>query len=391
VDFHLFGPVELRTTAGRADLGTPREHHVVAVLAAEAGRLVPVGTLIERVWGPDAPPGARATLRVYLAHIRKVLDKANSDTDRPATLVRRPGGYLLDVDADQVDLHRFRRLVGRAREAGHTDDQRATLLRQALDLPTGEPLADLSGGWAERTRLTWSREYLDAALLWARAALGAGYGGAAIGPLAELADQHPLNESLAAALMRALHAAGRGSEALKLYTDTQARLANELGTDPGAELQAVHREILRGRPVSPAAGTVPAQLPADPASFAGRRPYLAQLDALAATTIAVDGTAGVGKTALAVHWAHRVADRYPDGQLYVNLRGFDPSGQVMDPATALRGFLDALGVPAPRVPTDLESLAGLYSRQLAVRRTLILLENARDTAQVRPLLPDTPG
>src|SRR5207248_2409440 len=135
-----------------------------------------------------------------------------------------------------------------------------------------------SSGSGDRTRLTWSREYLDAALLWARAALGAGYGGAAIGPLAELADQHPLNESLAAALMRALHAAGRGSEALKLYTDTQARLANELGTDPGAELQAVHRGILRGRPVSPAAGTVPAQLPADPASFAGRRPYLAQLD-----------------------------------------------------------------------------------------------------------------
>jgi len=185
VEFHLFGPVELRTPAGRADLGTPREHHVVAVLAAEAGRLVPVGTLIERVWGPDAPPGARATLRVYLAHIRKVLDKANSDTDRPATLVRRPGGYLLDVDADQVDLHRFRRLVAHAREPGHTDDQRATLLRQALDLPTGEPLADLSGGWAERTRLALSREYLDAALDWAGATRAAGHGGAAIGLLAE--------------------------------------------------------------------------------------------------------------------------------------------------------------------------------------------------------------
>jgi DNA-binding SARP family transcriptional activator len=391
VEFHLFGPVELRTTAGRADLGTPREHHVVAVLAAEAGRLVPVGTLIERVWGPDAPPGARATLRVYLAHIRKVLDKANSDTDRPVTLVRRPGGYLLDVDADQVDLHRFRRLVAHAREPGHTDDQRATLLRQALDLPTGEPLADLSGGWAERTRLGMSREYLDAALVWAGATRAAGHGGAAIGLLAELADRHTLNESLAAALMRALHAAGRGSEALKLYSETRARLADELGTDPGAELQAVHQEILRGKPLPAPAATVPAQLPADPASFAGRTPYLDQLDALAAKVVAIDGTAGVGKTALAVHWSHRVRDRYPDGQLYVNLRGFDPSGQVMDPAAALRGFLDALGVAAQRVPTDLDAQAALYRSQLAGRRVLILLDNARDTAQVRPLLPGTPG
>jgi DNA-binding SARP family transcriptional activator/Tfp pilus assembly protein PilF len=391
VEFHLFGPVELRTSAGRADLGTPREHHVVAVLAAEAGRLVPVGTLIERVWGPDAPPGARATLRVYLAHIRKVLDKANSDTDRPATLVRRPGGYLLEVDADQVDLHRFRRLVAQAREPGRTDDQRATLLHRALDLPTGEPLADLSGGWAERTRLAMSREYLDATLLWAGATLAAGRGDAAIGRLAELADQHTLNESLAAALMRALHAAGRGSEALKLYSDTQARLADELGTDPGAELQAVHQEILRGKPVPAPAAAVPAQLPADPASFAGRAPYLDQLDALTAGVVAIDGTAGVGKTALAVHWAHRVRDRYPDGQLYVNLRGFDPSGQVMDPATALRGFLDALGVPAQRVPTDRDAQAALYRSQLAGKRVLILLDNARDTAQVRPLLPGTPG
>ncbi len=308
MEFQLFGPVELRTAAGPVDLGTPREHHV---LAAEAGRLVPVSTLIEPVWGPDAPPGARATLRVYLAHIRKVLDKANSDSDRPAALVRRPGGYLLDIDADQVDLHRFRRLVGQARDSGHTDDQRAALLRQALDLPAGEPLADLSGGWAERARVAWTREYLDAVLAWAGAALAAGDGGSASGLLAELADQHTLNESLAAALMRALHAAGRGSEALKRSADMRARLEHELGTGPGAELQAVHQQILRGEPVTgrsparrpprPGAGVVPAQLPADLVSFAGRIPYLDQLDTLLATrattvvVTAIDGTAGVGK------------------------------------------------------------------------------------------------
>src|SRR6266480_618265 len=205
MEFRLLGPVELLAAAGPVELGTPRERHVVGVLAAEAGRLVPVATLIERVWGPEAPAGARATLRVYLSHIRKVIDKANSDSDHPATLVRRAGGYLLDIDADQVDLHRFRRLVAHGRDPGRTDGERATSLRQALDLPKGEPLADLSGGWAERIRLAWSREYLDAALGWARAVLSAGDGGSAVGLLAELADQHPLNESLAAALMRALH------------------------------------------------------------------------------------------------------------------------------------------------------------------------------------------
>jgi len=406
VEFRLLGPVELHTTAGSVDLGTPRERYVLAVLAADAGRLVPIGTLIERVWGPDAPAGARATLRVYLAHIRKVLDKANADSDRPAAVVRRPGCYLLDVDADQVDLHRFRQLVARARDA-EGGDQRAALLREALDLPGGEPLADLSGDWAERIRSAWSREYLDTVLAWARAALGLGEGRSAVGLLAELTDRHPLNESLAAALMRALHAAGRGSEALKHYADVQARLVDELGTDPGAELQAVHQDILRETPAQPARraaspAIVPAQLPPDVASFVGRRQHLDRLDALltealetggatAPVITAIVGSAGVGKTALAVHWAHRVAGRFPDGQLYVNLRGFDPSGQMMDQATAVRRFLDAFHVPPRRVPADPDAQAALYRSMLTGKRMLLVLDNARDSAQVRPLLPGVPG
>src|SRR5256886_1290054 len=262
VEFRLLGPVELHTAAGSVDLGTPRERYVLAVLAADAGRLVPIGTLIERVWGPDAPAGARATLRVYLAHIRKVLDKANADSDRPAAVVRRPGCYLLDVDADQVDLHRFRQLVARARDA-EGGDQRAALLREALDLPGGEPLADLSGDWAERIRSAWSREYLDTVLAWARAALGLGEGRSAVGLLAELTDRHPLNESLAAALMRALHAAGRGSEALKHYADVQARLVAGPGTHPGAQPPAGHPDILREAPAQPAR---PAGAPAPPST-----------------------------------------------------------------------------------------------------------------------------
>src|SRR5439155_10897743 len=181
----------------------------------------------------------------------------------------------------------FRLLINRAGDPGCADDQRAALLREALNLRRGEPLADLSGAWAERIRLAWSREYLDAALAWAQATLNTGDGGSAIGLLADLAEEHHLNESLTAALMRALHATGRSAEALKRYADTQARLDNELGTHPGSELQAVHQQILRGEPVTPgrparrpAVDIVPAQLPTDLAGFAGRTRHLDQLDSL---------------------------------------------------------------------------------------------------------------
>jgi len=404
VEFRLLGPVELHTSAGPVKLGTPRERHVVAVLAAEAGRTVPIGTLIDRVWGPDAPGGAPATLRVYLAHIRKVLDKANSDAGRPAALVRRPGGYLLDVAADQVDLCRFRVLVARARDPGCPEHRRAELLREALDLVAGEPLADLSGEWADRVRQAWSREHVEAALGCARVLLGSDPG-AAVVLLGGLADRYPLNESVAAALMRALHAAGRSAEALQLYADVRDRLADQLGIDPGAELQDVHRRILRGEPVIPprpvpsAAGAVPAQLPADPPGFVGRTEHLDGLDALLAAAAdrtttrvaAIDGTAGVGKTALALHWAHRVADRFPEGQLYLNLRGFDPGGQVTDPVRAVRLLLDALGVPPRQIPTDLDAQTALYRSVVTGRRMLIVLDNARDSVQVEPLLPGAPG
>src|SRR6266542_793246 len=207
--------------------------------------------------------------------------------------------------------------------------------------------------------------------------------------------------------MRALYRHGRTAEALDVYHQARTRLADALGLDPGPVLQQLHQAILRGDPLPPtqvspsppsmASRVAPAQLPADLATFAGRVEQLNQLDTLlssSATAVvisAIAGTAGIGKTALAVHWAHRVRDRFPDGQLYANLRGFDPAGPPTPPGGVIRRFLDALGVPIQRIPTDPDTQIDLYRSMLADKRILIVLDNARDPTQVRPLLPGAPG
>jgi tetratricopeptide (TPR) repeat protein len=308
-----------------------------------------------------------------------------------------------------VDLHRFRRLAVAARRPACPDQERAELFEEALDLWVGEPLAGVPGQWAARMRRSWALERLDVTVSWAGAALRIGQHTRAVPVLRDLTEAHPLSEPLAAALVRALAADSRTSEAVEECAAISTRLVVELGTEPGPELRAVQQALLHNRPLPaptalPALATNPpvvrAQLPADVRGFAGRADHLARLDALldgaaagAPPTVvisAVSGTAGVGKTALAVHWAHRVAHRFPDGLLYVNLRGFDPGGQTMDPAVAVRGFLDALAVPPERIPSSPHAQAALYRGLLAGKRVLVLLDNARDAEQVRPLLPGTP-
>jgi transcriptional regulator with XRE-family HTH domain len=184
---------------------------------------------------------------------------------------------------------------------------------------------------------------------------------------------------------------------------TVRQLANALGLagiDRDLFCAAAAPEGSEAAPVRPDRASPPAQLPMDVHGFTGRQTYLDTLDAIAATRVeqptavvitAIDGTAGVGKTTLAVHWAHQARHRFPDGQLYINLRGFDPSGNAMNPADAVRWFLDALGVPTQRIPTDVDAQAALYRTMLADRRMLLVLDNARDPDQIRPLIPGTPG
>jgi DNA-binding SARP family transcriptional activator len=409
MEIRLLGPVEVWVAGRPVEVGPPQRCAVLAVLAAEASRPVPVEILIDRVWGEAVPARVRSGLHAHITWLRRVLAKAAAGNEQPPVrLVHHGAAYVLTVDPQRVDLHQFRSLATTAKN--YTHNERTELLQQALQLWRGPALATLSGAWPASMRETWALEKLDAAVDWARTELQLGHQEQVISPVRALLNAYPLAEPLAEVLMRALAATGRAAEALDCYTAMRKRLIEQLGTDPGSELQALHQTLLRGDldhsppvPVAAAAAPItPAQLPADVRGFAGRADHLARLDAIldtlgdkdAATSVvisAIAGTAGVGKTALAVHWAHRAARRFPDGQLYVNLRGFDPGGTILDPAAAIRGFLDALGVAPKRIPADREAQAALYRTLVADKRILIVLDNARDGAQVRPLLPGAPG
>jgi DNA-binding SARP family transcriptional activator/tetratricopeptide (TPR) repeat protein len=427
--FTLLGPVGARRGPTELELGSPQQRAVLAALLLQAGVPVSIQQLMETLWDGDAPRSAEATIRTYVYRLRRVLTPGGAATP----VIRSAGaGYLVDIRPEELDLAAFRRLFGAAEAARRESDTAgaADLLRRGLALWNGEPLAGLPGQPMERYRANLVKLRLNAleALLAAEIDLGAYV--SAGDQLASLVSEHPLDERFRRLLMLALWRSGQQAEALAVYQDARDALAAELGVDPGPELQALHLRILRADapapPVPPAvpapipaqrSATVreavtrtvtrdrmtlatPAQLPADLPDFVGRAAELATLDALlpaggapapAMLISTIHGMAGTGKTALAVHWGHRVAERFPDGQIYVNLRGFHPSGVVMSPLEALRAVFDALGVDPRQLPDGLDAQAALYRSLMAGRRMLLLLDNARDAEQVRPLLPGSRG
>ncbi|MFI6098044.1 AfsR/SARP family transcriptional regulator [Lentzea sp. NPDC051213] len=393
MEFGLLGDVEVRVGGRIVDVGHSRQRCVLAALLVDANRLVLVDVLVDRVWGEQVPHRARNAVAGYVSRLRQVLPDE-------VRIVGRQGGYVLTVDPMSVDLHRFHDLVARARtEPGEA----VVLLNEALGLWRGEPFAALDTPWLASVRSALEARRFAALLDRNDLALEQGRHAELLAELDATAAAFPLDERLAGQLILALYRCGRQADALLRYEQVRLLLAEELGADPGPGLRLLHKQILTAdqaltvsRPVAaPVAGPVPRQLPAPPRSFAGRARELAALDAVLAGrhpfVAAVSGTAGVGKTALAVQWAHQVAARFPDGQLYINLRGFDSSGAVMAPGEALRALLAALGLDLEGIPVSVDAQASLYRSALADKRMLILLDNARDAAQVRPLLPGSPG
>ncbi len=406
-EFRLLGPLEIVRDGELVPLGSPKLRVLLASLLVDANRVVPMDVLVERLWGSPASGRARNTVQTYMQRLRQSLGA-------PEIIVTRSDGYLIEAAGDALDLRRFEGLARRGKsllDQGNADEA-GLVLSAALDLWQGDPLSGIPSEVLHRDfvpalvehRLATLENRIEADVL-------RGRHGELVGELLALTRQYPLRERLWGQLMLALYHSGQQAEALRAYQSVRALLARELGIDPSARLQQLHQQILRADPAltavstpaaavsTPAAATtsswlVPRQLPAHTPHFAGRDQELAQLSKLAhdASTVTIStivGTAGVGKTTLAVHWSHQVADRFPDGQLYVNLHGFDPSSEPMAPSEVIRGFLSALDVPPDRVPVSPDARAALYRSLLVGRKVLVLLDNARDSDQVRPLLPGT--
>ncbi|MEU0878554.1 BTAD domain-containing putative transcriptional regulator [Lentzea sp. NPDC005914] len=388
MEFVLLGGTAVLADGVPLDLGPARQRCVLAALAVDAGQVVSVERLIERVWGDEPPLRVRATLLNYLSRLRVLLGVA---------VARRPGGYALEVERSDVDLFRFRSLCAQAR--GADDRQAEALLRQALALWQGEALTGVESEWATAERDRLHQQLLDAECDLTEVQLRLGHGDDLVAALSARSAQWPLDERVAAQFMLALHRAGRTADALAHYRQLRERLVGELGTDPAPALQELHQRILDADPAltqSSPEMPVPRQLPGRPRWFTGRGTELARLDdALAegdtVVISAIAGAGGIGKTWLALHWAHRHSDRFADGQLFTDLRGFSPTEQPVAPDTALLGFLIALGVTPDRVPTDLDARSALYRSLVADRRMLVVLDNAATADQVTPLLPGNPS
>ncbi|SEC21166.1 DNA-binding transcriptional activator of the SARP family [Nocardioides exalbidus] len=400
VEVLVLGACEVKVDGTVVPVTAAQQRVVLAALALAAGEPVSADTLCTHLWPEEVPATGRTSLHNSIRRLRTTL----ADAGAAPVLETGAAGYRLRLGPDDLDAARAERLVGVARAHAAADERAAALVAydDALAAWRGEPLADLAAaGWltGEAERLADLR--LAATEEWADLARGSGLADRAVERLQPLAEAHPLRESLRAALVHALHDAGRSAEALEHYARARELLVGELGTEPGALLREAHARVLAfdvgEEPTSSALVVVPAQLPSPPARLVGRAAAGAALHRSLSTVDAgpvawvVSGSAGVGKSAFAARWCHDVAERFPDGQLFVNLRGFDPGGTPLSAVDALRALLAGLGVPAEQVPQSLAEMVGAYRSLLSGRRVLVLLDNARDADQVAPLLPASTG
>jgi len=392
IEVRVLGPFAVLADGDPVDISAGRASALLAVLAMWAGQVVSIERLTDMVWGEHPPTNARRTVQTYAYRLRTALGAQSIGTVG--------AGYVLNVHSHDVDALRFVDLLDTAdRDPASERDQIVT----ALDLWRGDPLEGVQSEWLieyDRPRLV--ERHLSALERRIDLDIAAGRAADVVAEVREVAGQNPLRESMWARQIVALDRCGRPAEALECYETLRSRIASELGVDPGPELQRIYADLLHGTAPEPSMRqsepkpeqTVPRQLPADVEDFTGRDDVLAALDALVdgddgtppAGIAVLHGAGGIGKTAVAVRWAHRVSEQFPDGQLYLDLRGFGP-GEPTAPAQALETLLHGLGVPGEHVPADLDACGALLRTVMADRRVLMVLDNARDAEQARPLLP----
>lgn len=421
--FEVLGPLRVNRGERELGLGFPQQRALLALLVVQAGRPLTADGIVDVLWPGRPPASAANVVRRYVGSLRRLLEPGLPPRTPGHRLPRRAGGYLLEADEDEVDLLRFRALTKRARRAVATGRPEVALRHfvEALGAWRGPVAMGIPASVREHAVFAAvERELVHTTMTAADAALLCGRPEQVLPRLRQAVELDPLNESLHARHIMTLAASGLQAEALAAYEGVRRLLARELGVPPGTELSAAHTRVLRQelRPTGPAQSAAQpaaraaaqadapgpvagaAQVPPVLQAFSGRRAELGSLRAIAEeasdsagapATVLISGMAGIGKTTLAVRWAHEIADRFPDGRLYVELRGFAPSRAPLDPAEALRGMLTALGVAPRHLPRGLDALAGLYRSLLAGRRLLVLLDDAAGTEQVRPLLPASPG
>ncbi|APY84451.1 AfsR family transcriptional regulator [Streptomyces alfalfae] len=415
----LLGPVRAWRDGAETALGPPKQRAVLSLLASRPGDVMGVENIVDAVWGSDVPRTAVNGVHTYVAGLRRALEPGRAGRSSGAVLTSESGGYCLRVDPADVDVTLFHRALHAARRSRGQGEAGAALrlYGQALSYWRGEALSAVPGPFAtmERDRLRDLR--LTVVEEWAADMLAAGHHAELVTELPAAVSEEPLREKLRWLLILALYRSGRRAHALWLYEETRDLLARELGIEPGADLRTLHEHILTGHPelLAPGAGSPlpvypgglppgtpgPVRLPPVGRDFVGRTEELARLEEVmrgesarggpTTPVVVVGGTAGVGKTALVLQLAHRLVDRFPDGQLYADLRGADPERGPASAAHALEQLLGGLGVDGARVPADSAARTALYRSLLRGRRVLVVLDDAHSAEQVRPLIPRGPS
>ncbi len=427
----VLGPVAAWYDDRELPVGQPRQQAVLGILAMRANRVISRGELVDAVWGQDPPVSAEGGIYTYVAGLRRVIEPNRSLRGPGRVLVSSGAGYVLHLVPGQPDAVAFEQDLGRSRQLRKAGDPDAAVnaLNSALARWRGVAFAGVPGPFAETERVRLGELRSAAAEERADVLLSLGRHEEVVPDLTAMVADHPLRERMRGLLMIALYRCGRPADALRVFAEGRRVLAEELGIDPGGDLSRIHQQVLtsdpalavpagpaavalRGgaasgpedgqRPTRPGAPEprstpVPAQLPLGAPGFSGRHEELSLLQSMlpgpdrTVPIVAISGAAGTGKTALAVRFGRQVARRFPDGQLYVNLRGLDPATTPLEPWEALRLFLDALGVAPYRIPSDIDGRSALFRSLLDGKQMLIVLDNARNVAQVRPLLPGSPG